>query len=887
MERDSAAAAAAGAAHISKLPAGKYRGEFAPPSALASFNKLDEGYSDETRSQAENELAQTSDEGVSLPSWILAHSETDRAELAYSILRTLRTSTVSSVVDRLTPLLHMDPVLKLPPEITSEIFSYLDTSTLLTAALASRAWRERIIDSRLWRHLYIQEGWRFDMDAVRSFEQSLSKPLFSQNRKSRTRRSDTDMGQPKPKKRVPSGWIDSRRGSRVDNSNMQDASPPWNEQHETVEADGTSASEMNIIPDAEGDHEMRDASYDDYSVGSSPDQSRPRQSIDLSSPQHSQKAGRTDSSARYLSFHSPLTNYNPQAKASHGFKALNGTSRLNWPYLYKQRQKLEDNWRKGRFVNFQLPHPAYPSEAHTECVYTIQFFGKWLVSGSRDRTVRVWNLETRRLRGSPLVAHSKSVLCLQFDPSAEEDIIISGSSDRSVIVWRFSTGEKIHELANAHQDSVLNLRFDKRFLVTCSKDKLIKIWNRRELSPMDKDYPSFFNGAGVRYPTYIVDTSLISPSTLEAQIANQQIKTLPPYSLLMTLDGHGAAVNAIQIDENEIVSASGDRLIKVWDIHNGACLKTLIGHKKGIACVQFDSRRIVSGSNDDTVRIYDHASGAEVACLHGHHGLVRTVQAGFGDPPGAEETLRLEAMAVDTQYWKARLRGEIPESSSSVRRQQRSCPVRSSGSRDPNDIMALGAKIPPGGGGSTWARIVSGSYDESIIVWKKDQEGKWVIGQRLRQDEAARAAAANGAPDPALTNQPIPPLSGQTPQGLMGLHSISPASQQITPASATTQSNPPYPNIPIAMGNANDAGPPYMNAMNQHLPQPPQQAQTPLHGANRPLPVPAPHPTARIFKLQFDARQLICASLDHRIVGWDFACGDPELEWACQFFTGL
>ncbi|KAL2374889.1 hypothetical protein RJZ57_000620 [Blastomyces gilchristii] len=885
MERDSAAAATAaaagGAAHIPKLPGGKYRGEFAPPSALGSV-KLDEGYSDETRSQAENEVAQTSDEGVSLPSWILAHSEADRAELAYSILRTLRTSTVSSVVDRLTPLLHMDPVLKLPPEITSEIFSYLDTSTLLTAALASRAWRERIIDSRLWRHLYIQEGWRFDMDAVRTFEQSLSKPPFSHNRKSRTRRSDTDMGQPKLKKRVPSGWIDSRRGSRVGNNNMQDASPPWSEQHETVEADGTSAFEMNTLPDAEGDHEMRDASYDDHSIGSSPDQSRPPQSIDFSSVQFTHKSGRADSSARYPSFHSPLTNYNPQAKAPHLLRTINGTSRLNWPYLYRQRQKLEDNWRKGRFVNFQLPHPAYPSEAHTECVYTIQFSGKWLVSGSRDKTVRVWNLETRRLRGSPLVAHSKSVLCLQFDPSAEEDIIISGSSDRSVIVWRFSTGEKINELANAHQDSVLNLRFDKRFLVTCSKDKLIKVWNRRELSPMDKDYPSFFNGAGVRYPTYIVDTSLISPSTLEAQIANQQIKTLPPYSLLMTLDGHGAAVNAIQIDENEIVSASGDRLIKVWDIHNGACLKTLIGHKKGIACVQFDSRRIVSGSNDDTVRIYDHASGAEVACLHGHHGLVRTVQAGFGDPPGAEETLRLEAMAVDTQYWKARLRGDIPESSSSVRRQQRSCPVRSSGSRNPNDIMALGAKIPPGGGGSSWARIVSGSYDESIIMWKKDQEGKWVIGQRLRQDEAARAAAANVIPDPALANQPIPPLPGQSPQGLMGPHPMSQSSQQTTPASAAIQSN-----RPITMGIANDAGSPYLNAMNQHPSQPLQQAQGPLVGANRPLPVPAPHPTARIFKLQFDARQLICASLDHRIVGWDFACGDQELEWACQFFTGL
>src|SRR3979490_448332 len=101
-------------------------------------------------------------------------------ELAYTILRSLRTSSVAAVVERLTPLLHMDPVQKLPPEVTAEIFSYLDLTTLLTASRASRAWRDRIFDSRLWRELYLREGWGFDMDAVRNYEQ-----LQSQNRKSR------------------------------------------------------------------------------------------------------------------------------------------------------------------------------------------------------------------------------------------------------------------------------------------------------------------------------------------------------------------------------------------------------------------------------------------------------------------------------------------------------------------------------------------------------------------------------------------------------------------------------------------------------------------------------------------------------------------------------
>lgn len=49
---------------------------FAVPSLLPSF-KLDEGYSDETRSQSEKDIV--SDNVIMLPEWVLAQSEVDRA----------------------------------------------------------------------------------------------------------------------------------------------------------------------------------------------------------------------------------------------------------------------------------------------------------------------------------------------------------------------------------------------------------------------------------------------------------------------------------------------------------------------------------------------------------------------------------------------------------------------------------------------------------------------------------------------------------------------------------------------------------------------------------------------------------------------------------------
>lgn len=808
-----------------------------------------------------------------------AHQWNSNAEFAYSLLRSLSTTTLAGVVDRLNPLLHMDPVVKLPPELTFQIFSYLEPRTLLTASLASRSWRSRILDSGLWRVLYIDEGWRVDTRAIRNFEQEHAEALSPQTRRSRPRHSEPDLGEPKLKKRVPPSWYDTRG------------------------AVGLGSSNGEVGPDNEGDHHMADAS-------------------DRGTHTSIEKPGLASPSLA----HNSIAFLQPPLKSSLLTRTPNGSVRVNWVHLYKQRRRLEANWHHGRYTNFQLPHPSYPEDAHQECVYAIQFQGKWLVSGSRDRTVRVWDLETKRLWHRPLRGHLKSVLCLQFDPSPEEDVIISGSSDKSVILWKFSTGQKLHQITNAHADSVLNLKFDHRYLVTCSKDRTVKVWNRHELLPSDENYPRICNGGGASYPSYIVDLNDIAPNMLEASIVNGQIKSLKAYSLLMTVEGHGAAVNAMQLNGDEIVTASGDRMIKVWNIRNGTCLKTLMGHEKGIACVQFDSRRIISGSNDNTVRIYDHISGAEVACLRGHNNLVRTVQAGFGDPPGADEALRMEALEVETAFWKARQEG-APVHLGPRALRRAGYQSNTAGSRDPRDIRALGAKIPPGGGGSSWARIVSGSYDESILIWHKDRDGAWTIGHRLRQADAAVNAARGNLSDAAraaiqaqvrqlqAAQAPVVAPAPVVQQPATTQNNIQAADQDTaedTPTPPATNNNPQVPPVPQD-GASTAAGPstttPATTAGTATHPtsqptQPAVQATAPA-----PMPPPAaaaiPHPiavghqlhhphrnravppTSRVFKVQFDSRKIVCASVDPRIVGWDFACGDEEILEACQFFRGL
>ena len=836
----------------------------------------------------------------------------------YNILRTLRVSSIASVVDRLWHLFHKDPITIFPAEIMSQIFSCLDPPMLLEASRVSRAWRERVLDSGLWKHKFKTEGWGLRTEEVERFENNYNQRVVGP-------RWPTTRAQGKSSQKLykasPRGFQPIRQPSQNAQEETDQIKQSTGDDAEMVDVDSACTERSS--------HELV-AAFSQVEPSKAQGK-QPWNEIKKEAPDPIVAQRNSDPGKHHLA--QPLMLY-----------GSSGQSRLNYHHVFKQKRKLEDNWNNGQYKSFQLPHRDHPKDAHTECVYTIQYFGKHLVSGSRDRTLRIWDIDAQRLIRKPLEGHTGSVLCLQFDDRKEEDIIISGSSDTHVILWRFSTGEMIKQLTNAHKESVLNLKFDKRFLVTCSKDKTIKIWNRHELRPGHKDYPVKGAPGGGHCPSYILDMNTIASTLRNGRPdVDFQNNLLEPYTHLMTLDLHGAAVNAIQIYKDQLVSASGDRNLRVWNIHSGECSAKIEAHAKGIACVQYDGKRIVSGSSDNTIRIWDPASKTEVARLDGHTRLVRTIQAAFADYPGGREKLESEAMEVQRQWQAASIAGLIPPSSE--RRRQ-----GNPGSRKPKDIKSVGAKIPPSGGGSRWGRIVSGSYDETIIIWKKTGDDEWVIGQRLRQDDALRAAGppliprsdaqaqaqAQAPPNPLNlpTHATNPPTSQAPPrppqaagvQGPLPAHQIA---QQMVQAGATasqqaasTHQQPANPNQPQnptqtpwtnsayarrllrAQQQANMPGPSAGGPSNapqnagqagnvsNSAPAPTAPAPPPLHPHHMPRPVPPNshaaqigQPNARVFKLQFDARRIICCSQDPKIVGWDFANGDEQIIECSRFFA--
>lgn len=108
--------------------------------------------------------------------------------------------------------------------------------------------------------------------------------------------------------------------------------------------------------------------------------------------------------------------------------------RIEWHYFYKQKYQLEQRWNLGRVVSHNFI-------GHKSSVYCVQFDDRKLVTGSRDWTIKVWDLSTYQCRAT-LEGHRGSVLCLKYN----DHIMVSGSSDTTVIVWSMYHLQKIRRL---------------------------------------------------------------------------------------------------------------------------------------------------------------------------------------------------------------------------------------------------------------------------------------------------------------------------------------------------------------------------------------------------------------------------------------------------------
>ena len=81
--------------------------------------------------------------------------------------------------------------------------------------------------------------------------------------------------------------------------------------------------------------------------------------------------------------------------------------------------------------------------------------GRHIISGSYDGTIRTWDAETGAAIGNPLEGHTSSVQSVAYSPDGRH--IISGSKDGTIRVWDAETEVAVGKPLDRHLDPVMRV----------------------------------------------------------------------------------------------------------------------------------------------------------------------------------------------------------------------------------------------------------------------------------------------------------------------------------------------------------------------------------------------------------------------------------------------
>ena len=209
-----------------------------------------------------------------------------------------------------------------------------------------------------------------------------------------------------------------------------------------------------------------------------------------------------------------------------------------------------------------LPTTAGPVlVGHGDWVQSVAFSpdGKWLVSASNDKTLKMWDVRAGRLHAS-WPGYGYPINSVTFAPDGRS--LATGGNDGTVRLWEVRSAQA-RQVWRGHGSSVYAVAFspDGTRVAAGGKDQTIFVWDVK---------------SGKR---------------------------------LLALDGHSSDVFALVYspDGRMLVSAGGDRRIRVWSTTSGEELVSFDGHRDQILALAYspDSRWLASGDAGKTIRLWD------------------------------------------------------------------------------------------------------------------------------------------------------------------------------------------------------------------------------------------------------------------------------------------
>ncbi|CAK4806499.1 unnamed protein product, partial [Aphanomyces euteiches] len=315
--------------------------------------------------------------------------------------------------------------------------------------------------------------------------------------------------------------------------------------------------------------------------------------------------------------------------------------------------------------NFRACKMKLKLSGHLDGVRSICFHptDPFLVSGSEDCTVKIWNLATKNSEVEPLATlrlHTDSVLSVAAIKPEQSSglgfrngLIATGSkdgtiglvafpevSDKPIEPFAFDDYYKflVHRM-EAHRDAIWSLHAHPytNLLFSASADACVRVWGiaaeptlKCTLGASVRQHPA---GLGHNVDGLLVPTCISAVPTNAAtciagytsctigqyDISSERLLQLivPPESDVRITAFREAQINHIVAHPTMplVIAAHQDRRIRFYDLRAGQCVASVVAHQEAVSSLALDSSGLylASGGHDGSLRFW---SVAERTCVH-------------------------------------------------------------------------------------------------------------------------------------------------------------------------------------------------------------------------------------------------------------------------------
>lgn len=512
----------------------------------------------------------------------------DKNQILSIVLNSLCSPQLSHVAETCQDLIKLDFLTSLPREISMKILQYLDCQSLCMASQVSKKWQNLADDDSVWYFMCLQHidkkceqcGWGLPLLQMKNRRYIQNNMSFSNQNSNNS--------------------LNSRRDLLRD---------------------------INIIP-ISSDYQSQNNTHPEEDLGE-----KVNLINDITHSKHALPAENKKSSQMI-----------PPLKDS-----KNPSVQMRpWKTVYKERFNIEKNWRRGTVK-------SYSFRAHLDSVLCVKIQFGLLFTGSYDNTLAIWKIPSlstdcydfssiksddyykqlmqpqllRRLTG-----HQDAIKSITFNGTT----LITGSLDKTIKIWNFQTGQCISTY-RGHSDAVLSLDSCGTYIASGSADKTVRIWHIDSRTCYTlKGHTDWVNCVKLDYESktcyscsddFCIKMWDINENKLIKNFKGH-LGQVQKIVLLHLQDDVNLVTDDYCLDQNNkrvnchtaatglmngikypthIVSCSLDSTIKIWDVKTGKCIRTQFGHVGGVWDIECDNFRIISCSRDKHTKVWDLQNG--------------------------------------------------------------------------------------------------------------------------------------------------------------------------------------------------------------------------------------------------------------------------------------